>query len=93
MKLLLENDVPYDTPSRRVRRTSLHYAACSNIRTVKVLLEFVKTHFNEDALNHFVDAVDCRLQTSLHIAASLGKWQTVSFLLENGATIKRYMKF
>ena len=89
MRLLLGNAVPYNTASSRLGRTALHYAACSNIDTVETLLEFVKTNVERE-LKQFIDAVDSRLQTSLHIAASLGKWQTVSVLLQNGATIKWY---
>ncbi|CAB4020012.1 transient receptor potential cation channel subfamily A member 1-like, partial [Paramuricea clavata] len=88
VKLLLENDVPYDTLSSS-SRTALHYAAFSNIETVEALLEFVKNKIDKpDAVKQFIDAVDSRLQTSLHIAASFGKWQTVSVLLDNGAAIK-----
>lgn len=57
---------------------------------MEALINFVKNELKED-VKQFIDAVDSRLQTSLHIAASLGKWQTVSYLLENGATIKWYV--
>lgn len=66
----------------------MHYAACSNVETLKVLLHFVKRQLDSDGVKAFIDAVDSRLQTSLHIAASMGKWHTVSLLLENGASIK-----
>ena len=89
MELLLENDVPYDTLSSS-SRTALHCAACTNIDTVKALLDFVKNTIDKHALKQFIDAVDSRRQTSLHIAASFGKWQTVSVLLDNGAAIKWY---
>ena len=90
MELLLENGVPYNTLTSS-SRTALHYAAFIDIETVKALLEFVKNKIDKpDALKQFVDAVDSRRQTSLHIAASYGKWQTVSVLLEYGAAIKWY---
>ena len=90
MELLLDNGVPYNTLSSS-SRTALHYAAFSKIETVKVLLEFVTNKIDKpDALKQFIDAVDSRRQTSLHIAASFGKWQTVSVLLDNGAAIKWY---
>ena len=90
MELLLENDVPYNTLSSG-NRTALHCAASTNIDTVEALLDFVKNKIDkQDALKQFIDEVDSRLQTSLHIAASNGKWQTVSVLLENGAAIKWY---
>ena len=79
--------MPYDIPSVS-GRTALHYAACSNFETVNVLLEFVRE--KQGDLNEFIDAEDDRLYTSLHIAATLGKWQTAWLLLERGASIKWY---
>ena len=90
MSLLLENNVPYNTLSARVERTALHYASCSSIDTVCALLEYVEKHFSKDELKDFIDKGDCRLHTSLHIAAQLGKWETALLLLQKGATIKLY---
>ena len=89
MRLLLDKGVPYDKPKSRFGRTALHCAVCSNIQCVETLLDHVKTKSEENdpvRMKQFVDEIDSRQQTSLHIAASLEKWQTVKVLLEHGAT-------
>ena len=69
-----------------MERSALHYAACSNLDTVRTLVEFVKDNYSENVVK-FVNGVDCKRHTSLHLAASLGHWKTVNYLLENGAKI------
>lgn len=90
MTLLLENNVPYDALRDSTKRTALHYASYSNIDTVRALLDYVERQVTRDKLKDFIDMEDSRMYTSLHIAASLGMWRTVTLLLEKGAAIKRY---
>ena len=90
MTLLLENNVPYDALSKSTKSTALHFASYSNIETVRALLDYVERQVTKDKLKEFIDMEDSRMYTSLHIAASLGKWQTVMLLLEKGAAIKWY---
>ena len=91
VKLLLKNGAPYNIKSSRIGRLPLHYAACKTLPTVKALVEYVEDKYDVKVMQDFIDSVDYKAFTSMHLAASFGKWRTVSYLLEKGATLKWYV--